>query len=312
MSDPLRPDDDRLHPGRTEDRSWTETAWFAAAVPERGLAVWTYPLFRPELGVMSCGIYVWEPGAEELWQLPYYRTWWHLPLPEDLDLTDFRLPNGLGYECLEPLTAYRVTYADGEELQLDLTFRAMHPPHGVGVVAGGHGHLDQLGTVRGEIVLHGERIEVDCFEMRDRTWSPRRESRRRTFVTYSYGAGDRGGFHLSTRLDPKLGENRILTGFRLVDGAARPFTDGSCAVERDAEGRPVRVRLSATEGEGSEFAATGEVVSRLSMPSTPWFVWACIVRWRLADGSEVFGEHQDTWSPAALRAARRDPGRGLV
>lgn len=306
MSDALGPADDRLHPGRTEDRSWTETAWFAAAVPERGLAVWTYPLFRPELGVMSCGIYVWEPGAEELWQLPYYRTWWHLPLPEGLDLTRFRLPNGLGYECLEPLTSYRITYADGEALELDLTFCALHPAHAVGVVAGGHGHLDQLGSVRGEIVLNGESIEVDCIEMRDRTWSPRRESRQRAYVTYSYGAATGGGFHLSTRHDPELGENRILTGFRLVDGAVRPFEGGSCTVDRDAGGRPLRVRLTAVDADGGEFEAAGEVVSRLAMPSTPWFVWACLVRWTLADGSEAFGEHQDTWSPAALRGLQRE------
>lgn len=308
MSDPLGPDDDRLHPGRTEDRSWTETAWFAAAVPERGLAVWTYPLFRPELGVMSCGIYVWEPGAEELWQLPYYRTWWHLPMPDDLDLAGFRLPNGLGYECLEPLTAYRVTYVDGEELELDLTFRALHPPHGVGVEAGGHGHLDQLGRVSGEIVLSGERIAVDCIEMRDRTWSPRRESRKRTFVTYSYGAAGESGFHLSTRLDPKLGENRILTGFRLRDGEVVPFRDGTCRIERDEAGRPVGVEVAATDEHGGELKVTGEVVSRLSMPSTPWFVWACVVRWRLPDGTELFGEHQDTWSPAALRRLGRGDG----
>ena len=93
--------DDGFHPGTTDDRSWTETCWFAAAVPERGLAVWTYPLFRPELGIMSCGIYVWAPGAEELWQLPYYRTWWHLPIPPDADLAHLELPNGLRYERLD-------------------------------------------------------------------------------------------------------------------------------------------------------------------------------------------------------------------
>jgi hypothetical protein len=121
--------DDDLHPPASDDRSWTETAWFAGAVPERGLVVWTYPLFRPELGIMSCGVYVWETGAEELWQLPYYRTWWHLPLPEGISATRFQLPTGLSYECLEPLSAYRITYADGDEMGLDMTFTAVHPPH---------------------------------------------------------------------------------------------------------------------------------------------------------------------------------------
>jgi hypothetical protein len=289
--------DDGFHPGTTEDRSWTETCWFAAAVPERGLAVWTYPLFRPELGIMSCGIYVWEPGAEELWQLPYYRTWWHLPIPADAVLERLELPNGLRYEVLEPLTAYRVRYED-DGIALDMTFRALHPPHAVGVEPGRHGHFDQLGRVTGSLELAGERLALDCVEMRDRTWSPRRESRQQAFVSYSYGATGDGasGFHLSTRHRPDRGVDQLLTGFLLEDGSTVPLGDGVCEVDRDEQGRPLRVRLR-----GSRLHADGEVLSRLSMPSTPWFVWACVVRWTLADGRVAYGEHQDTWSPGLLR-----------
>ncbi len=62
---------------------------------ERGLGVWTYPLFRPRLGIMSCGIYVWDTGGEEIWQLPYYRMFWHLPFPSDQRLTRLALSNSL-------------------------------------------------------------------------------------------------------------------------------------------------------------------------------------------------------------------------
>jgi hypothetical protein len=48
--DVLGPADDEFHPGSTDDRSWTETAWFAAAVPERGLAVWTYAVLSACMG----------------------------------------------------------------------------------------------------------------------------------------------------------------------------------------------------------------------------------------------------------------------
>jgi hypothetical protein len=298
--------DDGFHPGRSDDRSWTETAWFAGAAPDRGLVVWTYPLFRPELGIMSCGIYVWEPGAEELWELPYQRTWWHLPIPDGIDATRFALPNGLAYECLEPLTAYRVTYADGDAMRLDMTFRAIHPPHEVGVVPGGRGHLDQLGRVTGELWLGGERIGIDCVEMRDRTWSPRRESRQDNYLSYSYGAGgDGSGFHVSTRRSPARDGQEMLTGFTLRGGATRAMTDGTCEVDRDDRGRPARVRVGGADEEGRRLQAAGEVVSRIALPSTPWFVWACMVRWRLPDGSEAYGEHQDTWSPGMLRAFRR-------
>jgi hypothetical protein len=261
--------DDRFHLGVTDDASWTETAWFAGAVPERGLAIWTYPLFRHELGVMSCGIYVWKPGAEELWQLPYYRTWWHQPIPRDADLSDLRLPNGLSYQCLEPLTAYRISYEDGATISLEMTFRALHPPHEVGVEPGGHGHIDQLGRVTGELRLNGERIEIDCLEMRDRTWSPRRESRQRTFVSYSYGAGSGGeGFHLSTRWRPDRELHELLTGFLLRDGRVARLTAGTCEIDRDELGRPVSVVVRGHGEEGISLHAPGEVVSRKENTST--------------------------------------------
>ena len=298
--------DDRFHPASTEDRTWTETSWFAAAVPERGMGIWTYPLFRPELGIMSCGIYVWQAGGDELWELPYYRTWWHLPIPDDIEPTRFALPTGLAYECLEPLTSYRVTYRDGDEIALDMTFAALHPPHAVGVVAGGHGHLDQLGRVTGELVLGGERIPIDCVEMRDRSWSPRRESRQSNYLTYSYGASSGGSaFHVSTRLDRRSGGRALLTGFVLRDGETVGLRDAGCEVRRDVRGRPEVIEIRGVDEHGETVEATGEVVGRLSMPSTPWFVWACIVRWTLPDGSEAYGEHQDTWSPALLRAELR-------
>lgn len=294
--------DDDFHLGTSGDGSWTETAWFAAQVPERGLCVWTYPLFRHELGVMSCGIYVWGPGTEELWELPYYRTWWHLPIPDGIRATGFELANGLSYECLDPLTRYRVRYTDGEAIEFDTTFTALHPPHEVGVEPGGHGHFDQFGRVTGELTLNGERLEIDCVEMRDRTWSPRRESRQGAYVSYSYGASPSGsGFHASTRYSPRKGRATMLTGYVLRDGQTRALADAHCAVDRDERGRPVRVRVEGTEAGGATLEATGEVVSRLAMPSTPWFVWACVVRWTLPDGSEALGEHQDTWSPGLLR-----------
>jgi hypothetical protein len=297
---------DDFHPRRTDDRSWTETAWFAGAAPERGLVVWTYPLFRPELGIMSCGVYVWEPGAEELWELPYQRTWWHLSIPDGIEATRFALPNGLAYECLEPLSAYRVSYADGDAIRLDMTFRAIHPPHEVGVVPGGRGHLDQLGRVTGELWLDGERIGIDCVEMRDRTWSPRRESRQDNYLSYSYGAGaDGSAFHVSTRRSRGGDGQEMLTGFTLRGGAARAMTGGTCEVDRDDRGRPTTVHVRGADEEGSRLQAEGEVVSRMALPSTPWFVWACMVRWTLPDGSEAYGEHQDTWSPGMLRAFRR-------
>jgi hypothetical protein len=267
----ISPADDALHEPRGDDPTWAETAWFAAAVPERGLAVWLYPLFRAGLGVLSCGVYVWGPGADELWQQPYFRHWWHLPLPDGLDLRSCELPNGLAYECLEPLTAYRARFADGDQIRVELEFRALHPPHAFGV-GEGRGHLDQLGRVTGELVLHGERHAIDCIEMRDRTWSPRRESRDRTRLGYSYGAlsGTRA-FHCATRIDD-AGAASLLSGFVLRDGAVRELVAGQRTVQRDALGRPERIELRGSDEDGQPLEASGEVVSRLALHTSPYFV----------------------------------------
>lgn len=298
--------DDDFHPIARDEDSWTETCWFAAAVPERGLGIWTYPLFRPRLGIMSCGVYVWERGAEELWKLPYYRTYWHLPFPREQSLTDLTLPNGLSYRCLEPLTRYHVTYADGDALTIDLEFTALHPAHEHGV-KDGLGHFDQLGRVDGEIVLYGERIPVDCIEMRDRTWGPRRESRQKTILAYDYGAASgTSGFHCATLFDTESRQYRLMTGFVLRQQGVQRVRDAVRHVVRDPEGRAERIEVRGTVEDGTAFEAHGEVVSRFGMPSTPWFNWVSMVRWRLPDGSTGFGEDQETWSPERLRSLRRE------
>jgi hypothetical protein len=267
--------------------------------------VWTYPLFRPRLGIMSCGVYVWETGAEELWQLPYYRTYWHLPFPTDQQLTGLSLAQGLSYTCLEPLTRYRIEYEDGDALTLDLTFEALHEPHEHGV-SGGMGHLDQLGRVTGRMVLYGELIDVDCIEMRDRTWGLRRESRQQTALAYDYGArSSTSGFHCSTLLDRSSGEYRLMTGFVLRETGLRRIAEAVRNVERDAHGRPQRVLLEGRDEDGAAFDVSGSVVSRFGMPSTPWFNWVSLMRWTLPDGSEAYGEDQETWSPEQLRTLRR-------
>ena len=51
-------------------------------------------------------------------------------------------------------------------------------PHPVGVAPFVRGtHFDQAGHVTGEMVLHGERIPIDCFSVRDRSWGPRPQGR---------------------------------------------------------------------------------------------------------------------------------------
>jgi hypothetical protein len=300
--------DDDFHRGETPDQSWTETSWFAAQVPERDLCLWVYPLWRRELAIMSCGIYLWDTTGEEVWELPYFRSWWHMPIPEDIRPTSFSLSNDLSYATIEPMQSYAVNYTDGEDLSFEFTFNGIHPARGVGV-EGGHGHLDQFGQIAGEIVLGRERIAIACIEMRDRTWSPRRESRGGAHVCYSYGATSSDcGFQVSNRYRSQTGQYELLGGFVLGPQGERAITSATQTINRDEHGRPVGIEISARTDDGVGLEITGQVISRLSMPATPWFSWASTVLWTLPNGVQAYGEYQDTWGLGHLRKTLRGSG----
>lgn len=298
--------DDLLHPPVTDDPWWTETAWFGFAVPSRGLCGSIYQIYRTNQGVMATGVYVWEPGAEELWQLPYFRTYWHLPIPEGANPLANDLPSGLSITTVKAMESYRLRYDDAGELRIDLRFDALHPAQPFHV-SNGMGHLDQLGRVHGEIELHGEQIPVDCIEMRDRSWTPRRETSKRTRRGYLYGATPDGhGLYAATSFDADSGRDNVLGGWLLRAGQALPVQGGRREVERDAQLRPVAVRLALQlEGDAREHRFEGEVVSRLALPTTPYFAWMSLVHWRRDDGWTGWGEDHDSWSPALLRQLRQ-------
>ena len=104
--------DDRFHPPENDDPFWTETCWFTFAVPERKLSGQLYPFFRRNQGVTSGAAVLWDDSGHQLHDCLYHKNLWHLPIPEDQDLTDLRLVNGLHYKCLEPLSKYELHYVD--------------------------------------------------------------------------------------------------------------------------------------------------------------------------------------------------------
>lgn len=297
--------DDRLHTPVDDDPWWTETAWFGFAVPEAGIAGSIYQIYRTAQGVMATAVYVWAPGRDDLRELPYYRTFWHLPIPEDAHPCDNELASGLSVRTQEPMTSYRLTYSDADELTLDLTWDAVmeaQPFH----VSNGMGHLDQLGRVTGTMTLHGETHRIDCIEMRDRSWTPRRETSRRTRRGYTYGssADAKDAFFVATNVPPGGGEDAIIGGWSITDGQLTPVTGGLRTVDRDDASRPIAVTVDAETADGPQ-RWRAEVHSRLALPTSPYFAWMSLTSWTRDDGIEGWGEDHDSWSPARWRRLRR-------
>ncbi len=302
--------DDAFHFDQLSERWWeTETAWFSFHVPERRLGGWFYSMFRPNIGTVAGGAWVWDDTADLPWEVLYCTNFTALPLPPVADLRDVVLPTGVGIKVVEPTRSYELTHDDAERYVARLRFDAVMDPEpltSVGSTFGSAHHFDQLGRVHGHVVLHGERIEVDCVGMRDRTWGPRPEHRPRQAAYVTGAAGADHGFlavtNGSAALDP------VAYGFLRRDGETCALVSGQRRVERDAErGLVTAIELDAVDRDGREWHAVGRPVSRIIINRHSFIDSNSLIRWEL-DGQPGWGEDQDMWPihdyAAAARARR--------
>ena len=98
-----------------------------------------------------------------------------LAAPEERALRDIVLPNGNHLQMIEPLRRYRARRSE-PGFEADLSFEGLRPPHShpVGVPPFWRGrHFDQAMHATGQIVVHGEIIDIDSYSIRDRSWGPR-------------------------------------------------------------------------------------------------------------------------------------------
>ena len=299
--DLLTPADDSFHPPATTHRWWTETCWFSFDQPGRNLSATIYPLFRPNLGVCSLAVFVWDGNAMEPWAVPYGQFRWHLAMPTT-DLTALQL-EGLRYDVIEPLMEYRVRFDDADRLSMDLRYRGLREPWLASKSAHG-GHFDQPCHVTGTVVLHGEEIPIDCLGMRDRTWSPRPDdgSGRGTGYTYGIGGADEQ-FLLLTGLEGNVGRYTagVCAGYMVRDGVGSRLVDSSRTVHLRQNGYPEKIEVAMTDELGRHVTAQGRCLNRYANWATPGsFAWMSMTEWTLDDGRVVYGEDQEVWSPDQL------------
>ena len=289
--------DDRFHFDEMGDEWWaTETSWFSFHHPERRLGGWFYTMVRPNIGTVAGGAWVWDHNAYLPWEALYSTNLTAQQLPRDQNLDDCHLPNGVSIKVLEPCRRYALGYDDGERFKAKLIFAGVMPPEPLTAVESTFGsahHFDQFGRVTGEIVLHGERIALDCIGMRDRTWGRRPEDRPRQAAYVTGAASASHGFLAVTNVRPE--GDRVAYGFLRRDGETVSLAGGERTVERDPREHWVtRITLTAHDTQGRKMRAVGEPVSRIILNRHTFIDINSLIRWDL-DGEIAWGEDQDMW-----------------
>ena len=289
--------DDRFHFAEMGDDWWaTETCWFSFHHPQRKLGGWFYSMFRPNIGTVAGGAWVWDDQAHLPWEALYSTNLTAQQLPRDQDLDDCKLPNGVSIKVLEPCKRYAIGYDDGDRFKARLIFDGVMPPEPLTAIASTFGsahHFDQFGRVSGEIVLHGEPIAIDCIGMRDRTWGRRPEDRPRqaAYVTGATRSGD--GFLAVTNTKPE--GDLIAYGFLRRDGETVSLAGGERVVERDSdEGWITRITITAHDAQGRQLRAVGVPQSRIILNRHTFIDFNTLLRWDI-DGEVGYGEDQDMW-----------------
>ena len=301
--------DDGFHFAAMGDDWWaTETAWFSFHHPERRLGGWLYTMARPNIGTIAGGAWIWDDSAHLPWEVLYSANYSALPIPSRQDLTDITLPTGVSIKVLEPCMSYALGYEDGERLRADLRFDGVMAPEpltATGSTFGSAHHFDQFGRVAGHIDLHGERIEIDCLAMRDRTWGRRPENRPRQAAYITGMATPDSGFLAVTNVRPEGDE--VAYGFLRRDGRNAGLADGARIATRDPDsGMTTRIELRLRDREGRELEAVGEPVSRIVTNRHTFIDINALVRWDLGGGETAWGEEQDMWPVHRFARWRRE------
>jgi hypothetical protein len=307
MTAPLDAADEVFHPAG-EDPYWMESAWFGFPVPERDMNGFVYFFHDVRTGVSGGGPAVWDPSGEETYDCRFYDWRWIQPVTGPLDFRDFRLPNGLRHEVVEPMRRYRLSYS-GLGLDLDLEWTALMAPHEIDygdlATMTGARHFDQPGQVTGSLVLHGDRIEVDSWSLRDRTWGPHRPGASRSGDYLWAIASPEAHWHVITHASDEPGVDTVMHGYLVRDGELGELVHGERRVLERRRGAPVRVVLDAADDRGRTLHAEGDVRTALR-----WFGWPgrmafwTLTDWRW-DGVQGWGEDQEFFPRDQIRSLTR-------
>jgi hypothetical protein len=324
----IQPTDDEFH-ARSDDPYWAETGWFSIAVPERDLAGFVYFYHLPNLGLTVGGPGLWNRDYQEISETLYWDWNTSMTLADDARMFEFRAQNSLELSVIELQKAYRIGY-DRNGCSMDLEWNAIMGPHEMvriegktnpgfqgywsdeGAAGQATGHYEQGGRLTGHVVIEGERIEVDCFSIRDHTWSPRYPKDVRLGYCWAIASKERS-FCVQFRSTEPFDSDPIIdtvqaiaSGWYARDGVIGRVVSGTREVtSRREDGSPLTETVIVTDEHGRELVALGTSRTLLKWTGyTDVFAWYQFADWEF-DGISSHGEMQEYFPFRLMRRFRR-------
>ncbi len=316
MTNALAPILDHFSMNRTDHPYWTESSWFSWAIPERDIngLVWNH--FRPNMNCVCGGPAMWDRSGQHVWEFRFF-DWQAMRVPPpgqwgvDYDKYDFLTDWSMRYELLEPLKSYRISY-DRAGFRLELVFTAIAPPNlmekpDIALLKNAFKvHFEQPGRMRGFVELDGERMEVDCYSIRDGGHGPRfLEAAEPGGYTWST-ADDGTGWHV---LAPNAGGGPVakaIAGYILRDGVMAPLAEGARRVVKRDGPRPVEIEITAHDTLGRELHAFGrEQVPAKFMLFPDRGQWWTLFKWDYDGFTGAIGEDQEFYGIYEFRKWNR-------
>ena len=234
-------DHDAFHRPTSDDPWWQETAWFTLMVPERPAHCYVYPWVKANQGILGGGVMVWDDRGRHPWDAMHWDYQWTYPYPELGDLRDITFPTGIAMQLRRADARTTGSTYEHPRCSIDVTFDAILPAHVLGRRGRHVGHvlraLDQQGHVTGSITIDGERLDVDCYAMRDRSWGPTGTHTRACTSATTCCAEARSAFVVFSQPDAPGSPIVENFGYLWRDGEQLPLRSGAACSSATACGR---------------------------------------------------------------------------
>jgi hypothetical protein len=320
--------------GEQWDPHTIHTHYFGFSVPEAQLGGFLYIRYQPAFPLSQGGVAVFRGlDNHELLDVAHLNYEMTMPWPA-IDGNVIETANGLRIEFLELGESARITYDSGDGTSLDLTQTAVTPLLVRGHVMPGEedhhdpsknpGGSEQFMHCVGELILDGERFDVDCYAPRDRSWRQVRVERRGAVPVPPVGwspmyFGDDLIFNQISFEAPDT--NPRWTGVYEMP-PDRPTHHFAWLVQGDETKDIVRVRrnvleyhprlhmavrqeIEAEDEDGGVHRFRGEAIAAAPMPAWPNVSFHdSVYRWEDEQGRVAHATYQEIWFDRYQRAMK--------